>query len=247
MMLDAEATQSGKQHEDMNQISQAGRLREGALALLADGNSPESVANLLCMSVVELQALQGSTAPRSMDASNESAVPEAADRRTITFQAELLYREAPSTRLSHLGSGLFLLAVTAWIWQPIGMLSDTWPAPGTIAFISLLPASLGLWMVLRTRFRLVLGMREVSVRTALSVSKLDYSELVAIEYMKDVVHARGGPYLGHRLSFMPRSAYDAKVEVFIPDAQPVPRQMMMRLREISAAIGGEIVPGTGSQ
>lgn len=221
----------------MNNMSQSGRHEERALSLLEDGNSPESVARVLGMSVADLTRLQESNEGSCGASNNLSHSLRSAKTAPLSFDSELAYQERLSTRFAFFSGGIFLILATAWFWHWTGTRPGGRQSAGFLAMLSFATSLIGAWFMLRLRFRFALGRRGVSVQETVSSAKLDYSEIAAFDCKREVQHGRGGPFPGHRLVFLPKNESGSKLSVFIPDDEPLPNAMVERLRHLSEALG----------
>ena len=220
----------------MNPMQRA-QLAKSARALLAAGNPPESVANVLGLSVQELMQLQkaptdesGKAAPGSGPSSSEARV------QPIAFPCELVYRESPSTRILSFAIGIFLIAGMAWFWRWTDTLAGGRGRGGVPVVLWFVAGPVGAWFMLRTRIAFVLGTQRVSARGAVLTDSLDYSEIASIDCAKEVQHGRGGPFPGHRLKFTPKNLLGSAVSVFIAEGT-LSHDMIVRLEQLAATLG----------
>jgi len=215
-------------------MSSNNQIRDSALALLADGNSAESVANILGMSLADLNRLRAGDIEVNADAvyGTASSRPRK-DIGSLSFASDLVYQASPSIRFLFAASGVFLFALLAFLWS-----GSRLPRPGIgFALPSLVISGLAGWMILNARTRFIFGRLGIVDRGALAASKLKYSEMAAISCRRDVKYGRGGPFPGYQIEFDPSNALTQKLSLFVPDAQPLPHEVRVRFRQLFEVLG----------
>ena len=215
------------------------QIRDSALGLLADGNSPEAVASMLGMPLTDLNKLRAAGAEMNTGMIDGTASSHArANVRSLEFASELVYRAPSSIRFMFAASGVFLLALLAFLWS-----GSRLPRPGpNFALPSLFLSAGASWMILNARTRFIFGKFGVVDRGALFARKLKYSEIAAIHCGRGVEHDRGGAFPGYQFDFVPNNAFSPKLSLFVRDTQPLAYEVRVRLRQLFEVLGSGSLP-----
>ena len=224
------------------------RLRHGALGMLADGNSIESVAHMLGVPVAVVMGWRAhpeaatpasafaDTAPPPDEPAPVPAPPRDAKAR-VRFNDELVYASSIAFRAVGLVSGIVLAVVGVGVAVPIlrgrsHELSDIAVAL-TILIVTGLAARLMLGWARRI---LVLGTDSVIVPKLLGQKAMAYSDVAgyALEPHTLRLDARSS-YKGRLLTIRSRRPGVEPLSVFLFDDYPVDHGIFERLDEVTRA------------
>ena len=203
------------------------RLRPGALAMLADGNSIEAVAHLMAVPVDTVRAWQdGREAAAAPDAAPPAPARHASPR--VRFDDELEHAMPKSSRLVVLVL-CGLIAVVGGGFA-ISLLRD-----GHVvnALQVLMVVGLGIWSLGRmVPPSLVLGTDSVTVPKLFGGHAMAYSDIASYTIVprKMWLDLRSG-VPGRLLALRSRRPGAAPLEAFIADGNPVDRRIFERLDE----------------
>ncbi len=223
------------------------RLRHGALAMLADGNSLESVAHLLEVPVDVVLAWRAhpeAVAPASAFVDTAPPPDEPAPVRDakarVRFNDELVYASSIAMRATGLVMGIVLVVVTVGI--VLTMLRGSSHDIGEIAELVTMLVVMGVaakMMLGWSRRILVLGTDSVIVPGLFSQRAMAYSDVAgyALEAHTLRLDAQSG-YKGRLLSLRSRRPGVEPLTVFLFDDYPVDRGVFERLDEVVRANRG---------
>ena len=222
------------------------RLRRGALAMLADGNSLESVAHVLEVPVdvvLAWRAHPGAAAPASafVDTAPPPDEPAPAPVRDakarVRFNDELVYASSIAMRATGLVMGIVLVVVTLGV--VLTMLRGASHDIGQIAEAATMLVVVGVaakMMLGWSRRILVLGTDSVIVPGLFSQRAMAYSDVAGygLEAHTLRLDAQSG-YKGRLLSLRSRRPGVEPLTVFLFDDYPVDRGIFERLDEVVRA------------
>lgn len=225
------------------------RLRQGALAMLADGNSLQSVAHVLQVPVDVVMTWRASP-PVSATASGFAGTlppqdgPEPGPARDakprLRFNDELVYASSVAFRAVGLVSGIVLLVVAGGVGLLI--LRGKSHGIGEIgeALMILVVAGLGARTMLAWARRiLVLGTDSVVVPGLLGHAAMAYSDVAGYTTEPRTLRLDAdGSYKGRQLSIRSRRPGVEPLTVFLFDDFPVDRGIFERLDEVVQANRG---------
>ena len=235
----------------MSDPSSFERLRHGALAMLADGNSLESVAHVLAVPVDVVMAWRANpdvttaadgfaeTVPPEDEAESGPA-PAPGVKARVRFNDELVYASSIAFRAIGLVSGIVLLVVASGLvllvlrGKPHGL--------GQIggALMILIVTGLAARMMLGWARRiLVLGTDSVIVPGLLGHAAMAYSDVAGYTMEPHTLRLDAqSSYKGRQLSILSRRPGVEPLTVFLFDDYPVDHGIFERLDEVTQANHG---------
>ena len=219
-------------------------LRASALALLADGNHPHSVAQVLGVPIEQLVRWQQGHGDDAVDQEPpEGAAP--ASVRPLTFDSEVACGMPLASRVLRVQAGVLLVCMLASLWyferNSTGVHADTLP----LVLISL--ASLGMIspVVLAARERLVFGLDAVTQHGALFTSRLRYADITSVAIAADTEYvSRGARAKGFRLTFRSDVHIMEPMSWFIDESNPLDQEVVERLRHLPGVSARDVAPLT---
>ena len=219
-------------------------LRASALALLADGNHPESVAQVLGVPIEQLRQWQQG-APDAPAVAPHEAAATAGRPRAIEFDTELAYQHPLAARLAMAAMGLFMIGVLLALEYSDRHAADVPPAPGVLVIISLFTlAMLGPVVLSNVRWRFLFGRRGLTERRAFGTSgELAYADITRATIARDTQYlGRGARAPGWRLRFESAVRVDMPDSLFVFDIYALDPAIVERLRTLPGLSARDLAP-----
>ena len=225
----------------MNASDPSAQARTGALALLADGNSPESVAHVLGVSI---DVVQGWQQGRNDAPIPERSVTDDAGHRPLVFDSELAYQAALGDRIVICICGLFIFAFVIALWHADRYRAGAGSSVGAMVAISIAVLALGIPFVLQVRRRFVFGTHGLSSRGAIWTSpELRYADLTKVSIVKDTEYVgRGARAPGYRVTFNARHDHSDPMSLFIFERNRLDVGIVERLRQLPGVTSRDLAP-----
>jgi len=218
-------------------------LRASALALLADGNHPESVAQVLGVSIEQLVRWQHGHDDAVDREQPGNAAP--ATGRPLAFDSDVACGMPFGSRVLLVLVGVLLLWMLASLWY--FERNSTGVHAGTLPLVLISLASLGMIspVVLAARERLVLGCDAVTRHGALFTTTLRYADITSVTIAADTEYVgRGAREKGFRLTFRAGVRVMEPLTWFIYESNPLDQEVVERLRHLPGVSARDVVPLT---
>ena len=222
--------------------SPAASLRASALALLEDGNRPESVAQMLGVTIEQLVRWQQGHDDDGVDRKpRDAAAP--APVRPLVFDSEVSCGTSFSSRVLLLLVGVVMAATVASLWyfdrHSIGGPIDTLPR----LLISVALLGMIAPLVLGARERLVLGPDALTQQGALFKSTLRYADITSVTIAAGTRYVgRGAREKGYQLTFRSDRHVTEPVSWFIFESHPLDQEVVERLRHLPGLSAHDVAP-----
>ena len=219
-------------------------LRTSALAMLADGNHPESVAQVLGVPIAQLRQWQQAPSDTRDDIPPVADEPPA-KRRALQFDTALAYQHPLGARLGVAAMGLFTIAVLLALWHLDRHQADVPPAPGVLVVASLFVLGMVTSVLLNfVRWRFVFGRRGLTERGTFGTSgELAYADITRATVARDTEYlGRGARVSGYRLRFESTVRIGMPESLFVYDMYALDPAIVERLRALPGLAAADLAP-----
>lgn len=217
----------------MSDPESSGPRRPAALAMLADGNAPESVAHMLGVPVATVLAW------RDGGLADESEPPAPAPARDavprVRFDDELSHALPARSRVTILAVGAVMVGVLLWLIVPVLREGHVVDAGMMLVVLAISIASLGRV----ARRSLVLGADEVVVPGLFGSQAIAYSDIAGYQVERRALALGFRIQVpGRMLTLRSRRPGAAPLVVFIADGNPVDPRIFLSLDDAVRANQG---------
>jgi len=224
--------------------SPAASLRASALALLADGNRPESVAQVLGVTIEQLVRWQQGHGDDGVDRELHDAAAPAYVRPPV-FDSEVSCGMSFASRVLSLLAGGVVATTVASLWyfdrHSIGGHIDTLP----MVLLSLAMLGMISPLVLGARARLVFGPDALTQQGALFKSTLRYADITSVTIAAGTRYVgRGAREKGYQLTFLSGVHVAEPMSWFIFESHPLDAAVVERLRRLPGLGERDVAPLT---
>lgn len=219
----------------MNENDSPDKTRRSALALLADGNSVDSVAHVFGVSVDTLIRWQkGGLVDAGTASPPASPHPAPVQHRVqLSFESEVAQALPLALRLVMVGLGAMLVMMALVLRRSMSLGTDTGAFSGFAQLMALMPAGIGVWMILKVRTRLVLGRHDIVSRRVLGADRMAYADVASVEVIQDVeTGSKGQKFPGRRVTIRSTTPGIAPLSVFMYDRYRVDPAFAQRLERL---------------